>query len=67
MDVDVSRLSQELLFSKEAAAYLGISVQRLMKLTKDGKIKPLKKNASGTIYHISELDARKKELSIIFY
>ena len=64
MDVDVSRLSQELLFSKEAAAYLGISVQRLMKLTKDGKIKPLKKNASGTIYHISELDARKKELSI---
>ena len=42
MDVDVSRLSQELFFSKEAAAYLGISVQRLMKLTKDGKIKPLK-------------------------
>lgn len=57
-------LAEQLFFSKEAADYLGITVQRLNKLVQDGKIKPLKKNPSGTVYHISELNKRKEELKI---
>lgn len=57
-------LKDKLYFAKEAAAYLGISVQRLAKLTTDGKVIPLKKNSSGTLYHLDELEKRKRELSI---
>lgn len=60
----MSNLAEQLFFSKEAAEYLGITVQRLNKLVQDGKVKPLKKNASGTIYHIDELNNRKEELRI---
>lgn len=62
--MNVELLADQLLFSKEAADYLGITVQRLNILVKEGKIKPLKKNASGTIFHIEELNRRKKELEI---
>lgn len=64
MDRPYDGLAEKLLFSKEAADYLGISVQRLAVLTKEGKIIPLKKNSSGTVYHIDELERRKMELSI---
>ena len=57
-------LADQLFFSKEAAEFLGITVQRLNTLVKEGKVKPLKKNASGTIFHIDELERRKKELKI---
>lgn len=56
--------ADELLFTKEAARYLGITVQRLNKLIQEEKIRPLKKNASGTIFHIDELNRRKEELAI---
>lgn len=56
--------ADDLLFAKEAAEYLGITVQRLNKLIQEEKIKPLKKNASGTIFHIDELKRRKEELAI---
>ena len=58
------KLEDQLFFSKEAAEFLGITVQRLNMLVKNGKIKPLKKNASGTIFHIEELNRRKNELEI---
>lgn len=57
-------LTAQLYFSKEAAKYLGITVQRLNKLIQEEKIKPLKKNSSGTIFHIDELNRRKEELEI---
>ena len=56
-------LGEELFFAKEAAEYLGITTQRLNKLVQEGKIHPLKKNASGAVYHIDELNRRKEELS----
>jgi DNA processing protein len=49
----------DLFFSKEAADFLGITTQRLNKLVQEGKIHPLKKNASGTVFHIDELKRRK--------
>ena len=55
---------KDLFFSKEAADFLGISVQRLNKLTKDNTIKPFKKNSSGTVYLLQELQKRKDELAI---
>ena len=64
MDYDMKALADKLFFAKEAAEYLGISVQRLAMLTKEGKIIPLKKTSSGTVYHIDMLERRKKELSI---
>lgn len=64
MEDEKNALANNLFFSKEAAEYLGISVQRLAVLTKERKIIPLKKNSSGTIYHIDELEKRKNELSI---
>lgn len=57
-------LSNQLYFSKEAAEYLGISMQRLNKLVQDGKIFPLKKSTSATIFHLEELKKRKRELEI---
>lgn len=57
-------LASQLFFSKEAAEYLGISVQRLNKLVQTGKINPLKKNSSGTVFLLEELEKRKHELSI---
>lgn len=62
--MDYEKLSKQLYFSKEAAEFLGITVQRLNKLVKEGKIRPLKKNSSGTIYHVDELKRRQEELSI---
>ena len=64
LTVDYRKLAEELYFSKEAAEFLGITVQRLNQLVHEGKIKPLKKNASGTIFHIHELNLRKEELLI---
>lgn len=58
------KLAAQLFFSKEAAEYLGITVQRLNKLVQDGKVIPLKKNSSGTIFHIDELNRRKEEVEI---
>lgn len=62
--MDEKSLAEQLFFSKEAAEYLEITVQRLNKLVQEGKIKPLKKNTSGAIYHINELNRRREELSI---
>ena len=63
MEDNKARLAEQLYFSKEAAEYLGISPQRLNQLIKEGKLNPLKKNSSGTIFHIDELKKRKDELS----
>lgn len=57
-------MAEKLLFAKEAAEYLNITTQRLNILVKEGKVKPLKKNLSGTVFHIDELDRRKEELKI---
>ena len=62
--MDETKLANELYFAKEAADYLEITPQRLNKLIQEGKVKPLKKNASGTIFHIDELNRRKEELEI---
>jgi len=62
--MNYENIADQLFFSKEAADYLGISVQRLNQLIHDGKIIPMKKNASGTLFHIDELNKRKEELSI---
>lgn len=58
------KLANELFFSKEAADYLGVTTQRLNVLVKEGKIEPLKKSPSGTIFHIDELNKRKEEQRI---
>lgn len=63
MNMD-NKLAEKLFFSKEAAEYLNITPQRLNTLVKEGKIKPLKKNPSGTIFHIDELEKRKEEQNI---
>ena len=57
-------LASQLFFAKEAADYLGITPQRLSKLAQEGKVIPLKKSPSGTIYHIDELKRRKRELAV---
>lgn len=59
-----NELEEKLFFTKEAADYLGISTQRLNMLVKEGKVKPLKKSVSGTIFHIDELESRKEEQRI---
>lgn len=57
-------LGNQILFAKEAADYLGISVQRLNQLVHDGKIQCLKKNSSGTVFLIEDLIKRKEEIAI---
>lgn len=62
--MDEKTLADQLFFAKEAAEYLGITAQRLNKLVQEEKVKPLKKSASGTIFHLNELNRRKEELEI---
>jgi len=64
MKMDLSTLAEQLYFTKEAADYLNISVQRLNRLVHDNKIIPIKKNPSGTVFHIDELKKRKNELEM---
>ncbi len=52
----------DILFTKEAAEYLNISVQRLHKLVQDGVLAPLKKTSSGMLFSIESLDSRIKAL-----
>lgn len=59
-----NNLADKLFFAKEAADYLGITTQRLNTLVKEGKIVPLKKTPSGTIFYIDELNKRREEQSI---
>ena len=59
-----NNLADKLFFAKEAADYLGITTQRLNTLVKEGKIVPLKKTPSGTIFYIDEVNKRREEQSI---
>lgn len=59
-----NNLADKLFFAKEAADYLGITTQRLNTLVKEGKIVPLKKTPSGTIFYIDELNKRREEQRI---
>ena len=64
LSMNYEELANKLYFAKEAADYLGITPQRLSQLVHDGKIVPLKKSSSGTVFHIDELQKRKEELQI---
>lgn len=52
-------ISEEIMFAKEAAGFLGISVQRLNKLVHKGDIVPVKMNPSGTLFLKRDLEERK--------
>lgn len=62
--MDRESLANQILFAKEAADFLGISVQRLNQLVHEGKIHCLKKNSSSTLFHIDDLKSRREEISI---
>ncbi len=49
-------------FTKEAAEYLGISVQRLNQLVQAGKITPIKRTSGAMLFIREDLDLRKEEL-----
>lgn len=56
---------ENVLFAKEAADYLGISIQRLHQLTRSGQITPLRQNGSGTLFYKEDLDERKDSIKTI--
>lgn len=58
-------LSDELLFSREAADFLGITPQRLNQIVQSKKLIPIKKSASGMIFMKSDLAKRSLELAEI--
>ncbi len=62
---DIKKIANEILFSKEAADYLGISTQRLNQLVHSGQIKPIKQSSSGTLFFKADLDARKQDVTDI--
>lgn len=49
-------------FTKEAAEYLGISVQRLNQLVQARKITPIKRTSGAMLFIKEDLDLRKEEL-----
>lgn len=55
-NIEREELIKKLLFSNEAAEYLGITKQRLCVLTKNKKIKCLKNTKACNLYHIDDLD-----------
>lgn len=58
----VQEVIDNLYFSKEAADYLGITVQRLNQIVQLGKLKPVKKTPSGMLFLKQDLDERIQEL-----
>ncbi len=54
-----SIIAEEIMFAKEAAEFLGISVQRLNKLVHKGDIIPIKMNPSGTLFLKRDLEDRR--------
>lgn len=58
-------IADNVLFAKEAADYLGISIQRLHQLTHAGQITPLKQSGSGTLFYKQDLEERKKSIQSI--
>jgi len=58
-------ISQEVLFAREAAQFLNISMQRLNQLVHTGQLKPLKKSPAGTLFLKKDLEERKKSLTNI--
>ncbi|WP_337032510.1 DNA-processing protein DprA [Paenibacillus illinoisensis] len=57
-------ISDEVLFSSEAANFLDISNQRLNQLVQSGKLEPIKSSKSGSLYLRKDLQDRLAELSI---
>ena len=58
-------IAENVLFAKEAADYLGVSIQRLHQLTHAGQITPLKQSGSGTLFYKQDLEERKKSIQSI--
>ena len=58
-------IADNVLFAKEAADYLGVSIQRLHQLTHTGQITPLKQSGSGTLFYKQDLDERKTSIQSI--
>jgi DNA processing protein len=58
-------VSQEVLFAREAAQFLNISMQRLNQLVHAGQLEPLKKSSAGTLFLKKDLEERKKLLENI--
>ena len=54
-----SIIADEIMFAKEAASFLGISVQRLNKLVHKGEILPVRRSPSGTLFLKRDLEERK--------
>ncbi|GAJ97434.1 Rossmann fold nucleotide-binding protein Smf [Geomicrobium sp. JCM 19055] len=55
-------IEQEILFASEAAAYLGITPQRLNQLVHTGKVKPVRTSPSGNLYLRSDMEERRKRM-----
>lgn len=64
-DSDRKSLSRQLLFSREAADYLGVSVQRLNQLVKAGQLDPVKRSRGGMVFLKEDLDNRQKTTASI--
>lgn len=61
----IEQVVNDLLFSKEAAEYLGISSQRLNQLVHADQVIPIKKTPAGSLFLRQDLDERKKNLKAI--
>ncbi|MBR4908675.1 MAG: DNA-protecting protein DprA [Acidaminococcaceae bacterium] len=65
MKKDIEKLMENILFSKEAADYLGITVQRLNQLVHDGQITPVKKGSAGMLFYKPDIEARRVSINSI--
>lgn len=61
----IEQVVNDLLFSKEAAEYLGISSQRLNQLVHGGQVIPIKRTSAGSLFLRQDLDERKRNLKTI--
>lgn len=61
----IKSFAEKIYFSKEAADYLGISIQRLNQLVHAGQLEPIKKTSAGALFFIDDLNERLKSLKEI--
>lgn len=66
MSIELKKvIAENVLFSKEAASFLGISLQRLHQLTQSGQITPLKQSGASALFYKKDLEERKQSMQSI--
>lgn len=65
MEINIDEIIKDIYFADEAAAFLGVTKQRLCVLVKNGRLKPVKRSNRRNLFYKKDLDEYLKKREII--